>query len=74
MSMERYCIITGEEIKECMGYALARDFNAYLDGKRTDIREISGRGILIIEMCAVKLGIEPFEYLGRFLEEQKPEF
>lgn len=63
MGIIRRCIITGEEIKECMGYSLARDWLDVIDGKRDNVREISGRGMLIIEKRAAEAGIEnPWEY------------
>ena len=44
--MERYCIVCGEKISECMGVVLARDFLDFCDGKRDNIRELCGKDSL----------------------------
>ena len=62
-NIERRCIITGEEIHECMGYSLARDVLAHMEGKRNSVREISGRGMLIVERLSAEAGMEPYDYL-----------
>ena len=44
--LERHCIVCGEEIKESMGFALARDVSALLNGERSDMREFCGKDVL----------------------------
>ena len=61
--MERKCILTGEEIRECMGYSLARDWLDVLEGKRDNVREISGRGMLLVERLSAEAGMELYDYL-----------
>lgn len=38
--MKRPCCLCGEEVKECMGSVLARDFIGFLAGTQTVVREL----------------------------------
>ena len=72
MEAVRYCIVNGEEIRECMGRCLARDVLDCIYGKieREDVREISERGMLILERRAGEVGYEnPWNYLNFLLAQ-----
>jgi hypothetical protein len=60
MEQVRKCIACGEEIKECMGFVLARD----IVNKRNPIREICGKcGLEILDMDEKKLNGKVAEWL-----------
>ena len=46
-----------------MGYSLARDWLDVIEGKRDNVREISGRGMLLIERLSSDAGMDPYDYL-----------
>ena len=60
---KRYCVVTGEEITACFGYSLARDWLSVIEGKRDSVREISAKGMLLIERLSSEAGMDPYEYL-----------
>lgn len=63
MEFIRKCIACGEEIKECMGFVLARD----IVNKRTPLREICGK-------CGLKILDMNEEQLERWLSGLKQRF
>jgi hypothetical protein len=69
MSIERYCIVCGEKIEECMGYILARDFIDFLNKKRNNIREICGKDVLRLSIDIEDEGINLEAYLKNLLEK-----
>ena len=56
----RKCIACGEEIKECMGFVLARD----IVDRRNPVREICGKcGLLVLDMNEEELNGRVAEWL-----------
>ena len=67
--MERYCIACGEEIEECMGFVLARDFIDFINGKRSDMREICGSDAIRLHAYVLNGG-DKRVYIENLLENQ----
>jgi hypothetical protein len=62
-SLERHCIVCGEEVKESMGFVLARDVLDFLKGKREGMREICAKDGALMHFVTYFEGVSIREYL-----------